>query len=93
MQMYLVLCDVCKKNTNREFPIGTLTRTFRKKFNESKPVLANQEFVSEILPMTTINENQERVHVCIPCFSTGMVEAAKTALPAGSAANAEGSAG
>lgn len=88
--MQLVLCDVCRKNTNREAPIGTLTKTYRKNFMDKESV--SQEFVTEILAMTTINENQERLHVCVPCFSTGMTEAAKAAeLAAGTPS--EGSAG
>lgn len=77
--MQLVLCDVCRKNTNREVPIGTLTKTYRKNFR------------GEIL-MTTIDDNEERLHVCVPCFSTGKTASAKAAeLAAGTPS--EGSAG
>ena len=79
--MQLVLCDVCRKNTNREVPLGTVTRSYKKDFKTGSRVVASQEFVTEILPMTTTTENQERLHVCLPCFSAGMTEAAKPLLP------------
>lgn len=75
--MQLVLCDVCKKNTNKEFPVGTMTRTYKRKPGQIGQQVASQEFVTEILPLTTVSENQERLHVCIPCFSTGMTHESK----------------
>lgn len=82
--MQLVLCDVCRKNTNKEVPIGTVTRSYKKDFKTGTRVVQSQEFVTEILPMTTQGENQERLHVCLPCFTTGMNDAGKIALPSAS---------
>lgn len=82
--MQLVLCDVCRKNTNKEVPVGTVTRSYKKDFRTGARVVQSQEFVTEILPMTTTNDNQERLHVCLPCFSSGMTEATKAALPVAS---------
>lgn len=75
--MQLVLCDLCRKNTNKEVPVGTMTRTYKKNVREGGHTIVSQEFVTEILPMTTVNDNQERLHVCIPCFSGGMTDASK----------------
>lgn len=75
--MQLVLCDVCRSNTNKEVPVGTVTKTYKTNPRNRKDSVIQQEFVSEILPLTTVNDNQERLHVCLPCFSSGMTEASK----------------
>ena len=76
--MYVVLCDVCKENTNRDHPVGTVTRTFTTKGGERR--LKSQEFSSNILNVELGNDDQERMHVCSPCFTKGLVESTK-ALP------------
>ena len=70
--VYLVLCDFCKKNTNREKPVGTVTQKFRHNRVTGKNELASQEFSSEILDTRLGQQDEVRSHICSECFTTGL---------------------